>query len=556
VSGEIPLTSRSRRSVAAGVPPVDVDVAGGRVTVLSIGLPLRGETGPLVPRLERFAHFTLDQRTAEVLEKLATAVQLGEPCLLEGETSTSKTSSIEYLAALTWSPLVRLNLSGQTDTSELIGKFVPNDGRLSAGWEELLRDAGKLTPASREVLERARAEGRGLSLVESRRIGVAEGLRISDWRWQDGAVPDAMIRGRWLILDEINLAEPQVLERLNPVVERHPTLVVSENGGFRIGPGGDSEVHRGFHLFATMNPADYAGRSPMSPAYKDRFTAYKFVAAPTETEYAEMLVLMVFGEQPRFTRDGTAFGGQRVDPLFPRLSGVAGVRGLLRKLAKLHATVEGMARKREIGKDARERIVYSRRTLIELLGYLDKVAVVDRSTGESRGFETAPKEIFLRALRYYYLDKLAREEDAQKVVDQLDAIGISERQWEHELGGPAAPPRPAPPRRDESPRPLATSPAATVTSASEGPPRRQIVPLIGGGTALLSDLLECGGFQVGDLLRLLATVPEPLRKALGDPPRLEVTGVTPDGKVVVEAGSGRYFRERPEKLRALVEKLP
>ena len=58
-------------------------------------------------------------------QAVAQAVALREPCLLEGVTSTSKTSSILYLAALLNQPVVRLNLNGQTDTGELVGRFVP-----------------------------------------------------------------------------------------------------------------------------------------------------------------------------------------------------------------------------------------------------------------------------------------------------------------------------------------------------------------------------------------------------------------------------------------------
>src|SRR5205823_10417208 len=80
---------------------------------------------PFVPDPAGFAHFCLDGRTAETLAHLAAAVALREPCLMEGETSTSKTSSVLYLAALLRQPVVRINLNGQTDTGELVGRYVP-----------------------------------------------------------------------------------------------------------------------------------------------------------------------------------------------------------------------------------------------------------------------------------------------------------------------------------------------------------------------------------------------------------------------------------------------
>ena len=522
----LPLTSREpARPASSGLPPVAVDTEKRRVHVLEMELPLRGESGPLVPRPERFTHFTLDRRTAELLEKLATAIRLREPCLLEGETSTSKTSSIEYLASVTGTPVSRLNLSGQTDTSELIGRYVPNDGRLEASFDALLRDAGQLTEASRAIVERARRQGRGLSLLESQKVAAAEGIDVPEWRWQDGVVPVAMREGRWLILDELNLGEPQVLERLNPVLERPPSLVLTEGDGRVLGAGGEP-VHEGFRVFATMNPAEYAGRSPLSPAYKDRFTAYKYVSPPSEAEYAEMLALLVYGEQPAFSLRGQAYGGQRVAPLFGRLARVGGVRGFLPKLAKLHATLEGLARRREIGRDGRERLAFTRRTLIELLGYVERVEVVDRRTDETRSFEDSPKELLQRALRYFYLDRIAGEEDLRKVEDQLDAIGISERQWLHDL---ASPPE------------------------SSGP---QIVPNVAGGTILLTPRRELAGYRAGEALRLRDDAPAQLRNALGGGTRFTVAGASPDGRLVVRIGDGACFKETPERIGEWFLKVP
>lgn len=79
------------------------------------------------------------------------------------------------------------------------------------------------------------------------------------WRWSDGAVVRALKRGEWLVLDELNLADPGVLERLNPLLEAEPSLVVTEHAGERLGPGG-APIHPDFRVFATLNPATYSGR--------------------------------------------------------------------------------------------------------------------------------------------------------------------------------------------------------------------------------------------------------------------------------------------------------
>lgn len=529
------------RTGATFAPPVHVDPRAGTVAVLDVVVPLRGEAGPRVPKLERFTHFALDERTVELLEKLATAVHLCEPCLLEGETSTSKTSSIELLAALTQSPLVRANLSGQTDTSELIGKYVPNDGQLAVTFEALLREAHTLNERSREIVHRAHGEGRPLTLLESRRIAGFEGLPVPDWRWQSGVVPEAMRLGHWLLLDELNLAEPQVLERLNPVIERNPSLTVTEDGGQRIARGGDVELHPGFRVFATMNPASYAGRSPLSPAYKDRFTAYKYLTPPSEQEYAQMLGLMVEGKQPVFVRGGVAFGGQRVAPMYPKLAAVAGLPALLPTLAKLHATLEGMARRRDLGRDLREGYVFSRRTLIELLSYLDRMRLIDRRSGGELGIEEEPKQLVLRAIDYFYLDKLQGEDDLQKVRDQLEALGLAEANFTHDF----APPAPPPPR--------AAAPRGA-PRAERGRDRPQLVENLLGGTILLSSRDELGGYRAGDRLGLREDAPEKLRRDLGASPQLEIIGISSDDAVVVQIDGAKCLKGAPSMVERLFEK--
>lgn len=429
---DVPMKDKEKLRKEALVP-IERDPESGIIFVLESELPYNEKGGSRVPEASSFSHFTLDKRTLLTIDKIATAVEMREPCLLEGETSTSKTSSIEYLAAVTNHERARINLNGQTDTSELIGKYVPNDGQLLIEFAEVLKKPELLTPQSLEIIQRANSEGHGLSMIESQKIAQNEGLKIPDWRWQDGIIPDAMKNGYWVILDEINLAEAQILERLNSVLEKNPSLVVSENGGMKIGENGQFPVHPNFRMFATMNPAEYTGRAPMSPAYKDRWTSYKFVETPNQEDYQQMMELLVYGQQPKVEIRGKQYQAEGTDSLFEMLGQVPNLRGFLVKLAKFHVAIEEMSRKRDIGKSKKEKYIFTRRGLLEMFDFMENKTIFDRESKTRTSILTDPKEIILRAIQYYYLDKIADPDDLKKITDQLDAIGISRDKWTHKF---------------------------------------------------------------------------------------------------------------------------
>ena len=48
-------------------------------------------------------------------------MQMREPVLLVGETGVGKTASISYLAAMTGNKLVTVNMSQQSDSTDLLG---------------------------------------------------------------------------------------------------------------------------------------------------------------------------------------------------------------------------------------------------------------------------------------------------------------------------------------------------------------------------------------------------------------------------------------------------
>jgi midasin len=76
--------------------------------------------------------FALNKPTLQLLARLATCVALNEPILLTGETGTGKTTAISHLASLLSRPLRSLNVSQQTESSDLLGGFKPVDARIPA----------------------------------------------------------------------------------------------------------------------------------------------------------------------------------------------------------------------------------------------------------------------------------------------------------------------------------------------------------------------------------------------------------------------------------------
>lgn len=408
---------------------VPVEVREREVRILDVVLPRNPVPGPLTPPAEQFRHFCLDGPTLRTARSVALAAAHGIPCLLEGETATAKTSVILWVASLANAEVVRLNLNGQTDTSELVGRYVPSEGAADVDEEALHAHRDLLEDESRRILQRARSEHRRLTVVERQQVAANERLPVPPWRFHEGWVPRAMRRGHWVVLDEVNLAEPQVLERLNPVVEQPPSLVLTEGSGTVYGPGGDVPVHAGFRMFATMNPAEYAGRNALSPAWRDRWQVSRFVEAPTEADLLAMLRRLVFGEQPEVATEGVVWRAPASAAVYPGLAEVPDMEGLLERLAIFHASVTAAAGggggPAALGRTRRERYVFTRRTLLTVMALMARHAIVTPD-GRRVDLAIAPERIVRDVLERLYLDRLQDGADREALVSALRAAGLGE----------------------------------------------------------------------------------------------------------------------------------
>jgi midasin len=138
-----------------------------------------------------------------------------------------------------------------------------------------------LTDALRAAWRRFAAD---LSAAERAAAAAEGGFAFA---FVEGALVSALREGWWLLLDEINLAPPEVLERIAGVLETSSSASAatseSSNGadgeaeasGLLLVERGDAAAvprHPGFRLVAAMNPATDAGKHDLPPRLRGRFT--------------------------------------------------------------------------------------------------------------------------------------------------------------------------------------------------------------------------------------------------------------------------------------------
>ena len=390
--------------------------------VLDLVVPFRvGEARDAgwVPGWEQFAHVCLDKLFLETLRSVALGVLHGMPVALEGDTAASKTSAVLFLAHCLGQPVVRINLSGHTDAAELVGRYVPTDSAEVIDWGELTPQTPWLSRESRAILEGAREEQRALSAAERLSILGRERFPVNQWRFHEGYLPRAMRNGWWLLLDELNLAETQVLERLNCALENPPGLVLTEGDGTVFGGGGTVAVHADFRMVSTMNPSEYAGRSVLSQAFIDRWGVWHQASVPGEREIEQMLRFLVFGEHPRVVIGGQAYRAQDGVAVYPELQAIPEIGALLQRLAVFHHGIfkaaGGGGGTPSIGRLQKERYSFSRRILLNLMQYVAR---------KIRGGALAEEVLIPEAVQTFYLARVRGEADRRAVNNILRAGGL------------------------------------------------------------------------------------------------------------------------------------
>jgi midasin len=268
-----------------------------------------------------------------LLEQICVAVKHNEPVLLVGETGTGKTTTVQQLASYLGQNLIVLNLSNQSDSTDLLGSFKPIDAlmlvyplkaefdklfkftfettnnaafismmdrlfikkqfdKLIVGFKQAINKAQNLiskqksnknnqsTSKKRKFLDLSleiewENFEANLNKAQPQLLKIKSDFLFSFW---EGTLVKAIKNGDWILLDEINLATGETLETL-------AGLLQGSEGSVLLLERGDTvpiKRHPNFRLFACMNPATDSGKRNLPSSLQSRFTEI-WVESPDST---------------------------------------------------------------------------------------------------------------------------------------------------------------------------------------------------------------------------------------------------------------------------------
>ncbi|EPY30434.1 hypothetical protein STCU_04068 [Strigomonas culicis] len=265
-----------------------------------------------------------------LLERLGAAVDSREHVLLSGETGVGKTFIVQYLADQLGQTLIVHNLNQQTDTSDFMGGWKPVDVMITVRelyndfialfsdcfnaeknvdflhslqqsmsarkWERVTKQMLKgcntfrvkqaTTEFPQEVVDRWTEEEKKLQdtleIIDQTKANVA-------FRFEEGSLVKAWREGHWILLDELNLATNEVLERVSSVLGDVDRLFLSDRGTSE-----PIHRHKNFHVFANMNPPTDVGKKDLPPSLRSRFTEF-YVSEPFNRNDVSIVVKEYIG---------------------------------------------------------------------------------------------------------------------------------------------------------------------------------------------------------------------------------------------------------------------
>ncbi|KAI9594948.1 P-loop containing nucleoside triphosphate hydrolase protein [Syncephalis fuscata] len=297
--------------------------------------------------------FARTQHASRLLEQIAVGVRRSEPILLVGETGCGKTTVVQNLADMLGRRLVVLNLSQQSDASDLLGGFKPVDGKVLAiplkeqfehlftctfsakrnarflsavhdaylkkKWprfatllleatkmanERLMRQASPthdtVTEAPKlDTDEKVRTKRQRVDHPELREQWQRFGEAAQEFDEQQQKMADRLIFNfvEGALVRAVRQGDWILLDEVNlaaaETLECLSGLLQDADGSLLLMEKGEAEPikrHPNFRVFACMNPATDVGKKDLPPGLRSRFT--ELYVQPPDTRPADLLAII------------------------------------------------------------------------------------------------------------------------------------------------------------------------------------------------------------------------------------------------------------------------
>lgn len=252
--------------------------------------------------------------SSKLLEKIAICMVMDEPCLLVGDTGCGKTTMAQHCADIFNKKLWVYNMNPNSDAIDLIGGFKPLDiqvllkhlltkfikrfntfGNLKTNEKfiENLRNLlinnnyillmqcllesiepikaklNKKYGNDQEKLDNLLAKWQKFQkLLENFLLNRDKLESNLAFHYVQGSLITALKNGDWILIDEINLANNEVLQKILPILEGE-SLLLYEKGDLKA-----IKRHKDFRILACMNPGKDIGKKELPENIKAKFTEF------------------------------------------------------------------------------------------------------------------------------------------------------------------------------------------------------------------------------------------------------------------------------------------
>lgn len=354
-------------------------------------------------KAKQIANFADTNHALRLLEQIGIAVAMKEPTLLVGETGTGKTTVVQHLSALLNRDITVINVSQQTESSDLLGGYKPIDSKTIALplkeqfdlifestfsskknekfsalltkcfaksqwgntiklWREAIKMAAGIlnTPEPDQSAPKKRRKLSESDVKELQKkwrefseqldkfeIQAKQSDKSFLFSFVEGTLIQAVRRGDWVLLDEVNLASPETLESIADLLTESPSITLSEKGDAE-----SIKAHPDFRLFACMNPATDIGKRDLPAGLRSRFTEL-YVHSP-DTNRNDLLSI--------------------IDKYIGHISITDAM--VVNDVADLYLTAKKLSESNSIVDGANQRPHFSIRTLSRTLTYAAKIAPI------------------------------------------------------------------------------------------------------------------------------------------------------------------------------------